>query len=64
MIVDYTSKYDVELEAESVDDAGLRAMRLLNAHDPEAGPVGYVVLRGDEIVADKRAWRARKNKRD
>lgn len=62
VIVDYASKYEVEVDAESVDDAGLQAMRQLKQRDPEAGPVGYVVMQGDAVVADKRAWGAKKKR--
>jgi hypothetical protein len=57
VVIDYTSKRTIEVAADTADDAAVQAMRQLRADDSEAGPVGYVVMEGDEVVVDKRAWR-------
>lgn len=60
--VDYTSKLIVDVDAESPTEAATQAMRQLKAGDPEAGPVGYVVTDNGAVVADQRAWRAKKKR--
>lgn len=62
VVVDYTSKRIADVDAETPDAAALQAMRELQADDPEAGPVGYVVSQDGVEVADKRAWRAKKKR--
>lgn len=60
--IDYTSKYFAEIEADTAEDAALRAMRALKQRDPESGPVGYRVFEGDRVVADRRAWGPKKRR--
>lgn len=60
VIIDYTSKRTAEVEADSAEEAALQAMRDLKANDPDAGPVGYVVQRGENVVVDRRAWGRKK----
>lgn len=62
VIVDYTSKRTAEIEADSADEAALQAMRELKVDDPDAGPVGYLVMQGDAVVVDRRAWGAKKKR--
>lgn len=62
VLIDYASKREFEIDAESPDDAAVQAMRQLRADDAEAGPVGYVVTQDGAVVEDKRAWRAKKKR--
>lgn len=62
VVVDYTSKRSFTVSAADPAAAALLAMRQLQADDAAAGPVGYLVLEGDLVVAEQRAWGAKRKR--
>lgn len=63
VVVDYTSKRSFTISAADPAAAALQAMRQLKADDAAAGPVGYLVLDGDVVVAEQRAWGAKRKRK-
>lgn len=62
VVVHYTSKRTFTVNDEDPNSAAVRAMRQLKSDDTEAGPVGYVVYSAGEVVAEQRAWGAKRKR--